>query len=459
MKQILFLLGLLVFNTSEAQNFQLFSWGNNDYSHSLLGLGDTANESKYNSPRKIGADSNWSIVSTNELVTIAIKKDGSLWSWGEQREGELGLGIANKFITPNPMRIGNDNNWVSISTFTYHSIALKSNGTLWAWGAESGGDTINQNRPMQIGSETNWKSITAGGGFSIALKNDGTLWSWGGGAEGQLGLGNYEFYRTPQKIGNETNWKYVSAGLDFTIAIKNDGTLWGWGYNGNGQLGIGNDTPYNVNRPKQIGKDTNWSIISTGSRFTIALKNDCSLWSWGHNGFGQLGLGNMSNSNTPKLLNNEKDWSFICAAAFHASALKKNGTLWNWGNNDWGQLGNGNFVSTNTPNQMGIDSNWIILGHGASMSTFGIKKIAQKTVSINSKKRSNEIFCEVHPNPSSEFLLLSNKKNTQIDFKIYSQNGILIKSGFTFEKIDISQINTGFYFLKTNVGDFKFVKE
>lgn len=452
-KLILFLIGLHCFNNCNAQKFYLFSWGNNESGE--LGLGDTAKFLKYNSPLKVGDDSTWSKVSSDFGITTAIKTDGSLWSWGEQYNGELGIGMPNKFKTQKPIRIGNDNDWVSISTSTGHTIALKSNGTLWAWGqANYGADTVIQNNPIQIGRDTNWKIISAGYAFSTAIKSDGTLWSWGVGADGA----GY-FCKTPKRIGTGNIWKDVSSGLQHTIALRNDGTLWSWGYNGNGQLGIGIDTVYNVYQPIQIGTDTNWRMISAGSRYSLALKTDGSLWSWGDNSFGQLGLGNKLNANSPKLINNDKDWTSICAAAFHSSAIKRNGTLWNWGENNWGQLGYGNFTSNKSPIKMGKDSNWAILGRGVGTSTFAIKKISLKTLSINSISFKNNKSCEIYPNPTSKFLFMSNLNNLQIEFEIYNLNGTLLKSGFTNEKIDVSQLKTGLYFLKTNIGNNTFIKE
>ncbi len=441
------------FNPCNAQNFYLFSWGNNESGE--LGLGDTAKFLKYNSPRLVGNDSTWSIVSSDFGITTAIKNDGSLWSWGEQYNGELGIGLPNKFKTQNPIRIGNDNDWIDISTSNGHTIALKSKGTLWGWGlANYGADTVIQNHPVQIGTDTNWKVISVGSAFSIAIKSDGTLWSWGVGADG---AGN--FCNKPKRIGTGNIWKYISAGLQHTIALKNDGTLWSWGYNGNGQLGIGIDTINEVYQPIQIGNDTNWRMISAGSRYSLALKTDGSLWSWGDNSFGQLGLGNQLNSNSPKLINNDKDWTDICAAAFHTSAIKRNGTLWNWGENNWGQLGRGNFVSNKSPVKMGKDSNWFALGRSVGASTFAIKKITPKTLSMTLSHFRNKKSCVVYPNPTSEFLFICNIKNIQIEFKIYNSNGTLLKNGFTFEKIDISQLKPGLYFLTTNIGNNTFIKE
>ena len=183
-----------------------------------------------------------------------------------------------------------------------HSIGLKSDGTLWAWGDNTfgllgNGTNTDTNTPVQIGTDTNWMAISGGFGHTIALKSDGTLWAWGRNDEGQLGDGSSTDRNTPVQIGTATNWTAISAGSQHTIALKSDGSLWAWGYNDDGQLGDGSSTDRNT--PVQIGADTNWTAISAGGYHTIALKSDGTLWAWGYNNEGQLGNGTNTDTNTP----------------------------------------------------------------------------------------------------------------------------------------------------------------
>jgi len=121
-----------------------------------------------------------------------------------------------------------------------------------------------------------WKEISAGGSHTVAIKNDGTLWAWGSNSRGQLGDGTTVDKNTPIQIGTDTDWSIVRAGRqDFNLAIKTDGTLWAWGNNDGGQLG--DDTTVDKNSPIQIGSDTNWSSISGGFYFSVALKSNGTL--------------------------------------------------------------------------------------------------------------------------------------------------------------------------------------
>ena len=182
------------------------------------------------------------------------------------------------------------------------SIAIKVDGTLWAWGNNSygqlgDGTTEVKNKPNQIDTATGWASVSSGAFHTIAIKTDGTLWAWGGNTDGQLGDGTNVSKNTPTKIGTATNWASVSAGTYHTLAIKTDGTLWAWGSNEFGHLGDG--TSRAKNAPIQIGRDTNWVSVSAGSYHTLAIKSDGTLWAWGRNEFGQLGDGTTDTYYTP----------------------------------------------------------------------------------------------------------------------------------------------------------------
>src|SRR3990170_1798433 len=233
-----------------------------------------------------------------------------------------------------------------IAAGSYHTLAIKSDGTLWAWGYNYSGQlgdgtTSNKTTPVQIGTGTNWSQIAAGGYHSLAIKSDGTLWAWSGNSFGQLGDGTSRDYKTtPVQIGTGTNWSQIAAGDYHTLAIKSDGTLWAWGYNSYGQLGDGASGGGNYKTtPVQIGTGTNWSQIAAGGYHTLAIKSDGTLWAWGGNSFGQLGDGTSSDyKTTPVQIGTGTNWSQIAAGGYHTLAIKSDRTLWAWGNY-YGQLG------------------------------------------------------------------------------------------------------------------------
>jgi len=292
-------------------------------------------------------------VSARDLTTIAIKKDGTLWAWGRNQYGQLGDGTSGEEnYKTTPTKIGSETNWASVSAGSSHTVALKTDGTLWAWGSGFLGDgTANyKTTPTKIGSETNWASVSAGSSHTVALKTDGTLWAWG---SGFLGDGTANSKSTPTKIGSETNWASVSRGLNHTVALKTDGTLWAWGSNDEGQLGDGTSgEENNKTTPTKIGNETNWASVSVGGRHTVALKTDGTLWAWGFNWERQLGDDTLQPSYTPKKIGNETNWASVSAGDYHTVALKTGGTLWAWGRNYEGQLGDGTTTNRLTPVQI-----------------------------------------------------------------------------------------------------------
>lgn len=140
--------------------------------------------------------------------------------------------------------MGTAQNWQRVVAGTLHNVALKTDGTLWAWGSNfygQVGDGTGANRlmpPAQIGGNATWQSISAGWQHSAAIRTDGSLWAWGSNTFGQVGDGSLIQRNAPVQIGPATGWRSVSAGNASTLAIRADGTLWGWGYNRNNELGL-----------------------------------------------------------------------------------------------------------------------------------------------------------------------------------------------------------------------------
>ena len=170
-------------------------------------------------------------------------------AWGENGGGQLGLGDTTERHSPVPITVDSNNqpfnNIFSISTGSCHTAAIKSDGTLWTWGCNPSGqlglgDTDLRLAPTKVGNNNDWVAVDAGCGFNtVALKSDGTLWVWGLNDYGQLGLGDYDERHSPVKLGNDTNWVAIALGCVHTLALKSDGSLWAWGRNDSGQLGDG----------------------------------------------------------------------------------------------------------------------------------------------------------------------------------------------------------------------------
>ena len=305
--------------------------------------------------------------------TLALKSDGTLWSWGSNSSGQLGVGSTTNYSTP--VQVGTATNWVKISTGNEFSAAIKSNGTLWMWGSNSfsqlgDGTTVYKTTPTQIGTAT-WSNVYCGHSYVIAIKSDGTLWSWGSNGSLQLGSGTplFQAYTTPHQISTTTGWSKIATGYRHVLALKTNGTLWYWGNNTNGQLGSNStvQTPYIT----QLGTLTTWTDIAAGNDFSVALKSDGSMWSWGYNLYGQLGNGNNNASLVPIQVGVGSTWSNVEAGYSFVIAKKSNNTLWSFGQNALGYLGLGNTTNYNIPTQIGASATWqnIYVGYKSAIAT------------------------------------------------------------------------------------------
>ena len=289
----------------------LWSWGSG--LSGSLGLNNTTN---YSSPKQVGALTTWLYVSGSYYSAAAIKTDGTLWSWGKNNYGQLGLGNITDYSSPK--QIGTLATWLSLACGYGNGsmFATKTNGTLWAWGYNGygqlglGNTTYAISSPQQIGLLTNWLSVAMGQQSTLAIKTDGTLWSWGNGGFGSLGLNNTTNYSSPKQVGALTTWLNIAKGVQGqALATKNTGTLWAWGYNNFGQSGLGNTVSYSS--PTQVGALTNWLKVSGGLYSSAAIKTDGTLWGWGRNNYGQLGLGNATNYSSPKQVGALTNWYSI----------------------------------------------------------------------------------------------------------------------------------------------------
>ena len=350
----------------------LWAWGDN--LQGQLGLGDFI--TARSSPVQVGTNTDWSSVSVNYATTLAIKTTGSLWAWGSNGSGQLGQG--NTTARSSPVQIGTDTDWSKVSSGQGHTVAIKTTGSLWAWGYSGNGqlgqgNTTARSSPVQVGTGTDWASVSGGPRHTVAIKTTGTLWAWGGNGIGQLGLGDFTGRSSPVQVGTDTNWASVSVGgtnsaTAFTMAIKTTGTLWAWGNNGNGQLGLGDVTLRNS--PVQVGTGTDWASTANGHFHTLAIKTTGTLWAWGRNRYGALGTGLTDYTISPTQLGT--GWSYISAGFNQTLAIKSNGTLWSWGTNTTsGQLGLGDVTNRSSPVQVGTGTDWAKVSSGFGTATLG----------------------------------------------------------------------------------------
>jgi len=333
----------------------IWAWGDNAFGQ----LGDGTVVSR-NVPVRVGTDTDWSDISTGMFHTLALKTDGTLWAWGDNTKGQLGDGLAS-FSRSTPAKIVTDTNWFAISAGDFHSLARKSDSSLWAWGDNGSGQLGNgsvvpgiQPVPLRIGTDTVTR-IAAGSSHSLAIKALGTRWGWGANGAGQLGNGTELDAVAPVKIelpppALNFSWNAVSAGKSHSLAIWTNNSLWAWGSNNSGQLGNGTNADSNV--PVQVtGGPSSWLAVAAGDTHTVGRDFNNSLWTWGGNQSGQLGNGTTAAANLPVKLGADTDWYDAAAGSAHTVARKGTG-VWCWGDNVSGQLGDGTNIPKNSPVQI-----------------------------------------------------------------------------------------------------------
>ncbi|MCL1875212.1 MAG: InlB B-repeat-containing protein [Synergistaceae bacterium] len=309
--------------------------------------------------------SDWAVIAAGDDHSMAIKTDGSLWAWGWNEYGQLGDG--STINRRAPVRAGAANDWQTVSAGSDHTAAIKTDGSLWAWGYNyygqlGNGTNTNNSSPVRVGSENDWAAVAASWSHTIAMKTDGSLWAWGINYNYQLGDGTTISRNEPVRVGSDNDWAAVAAGWCHTIAIKTDGSLWAWGYNHHGQLGDG--TNFDRSTPIRIGTANDWAAVAGGDYHTIALKTDGSLWAWGWNDSGQLGDGTNTSRNVPVRIGDAKDWAAVDASHYRTTAIKTDGSLWAWGYNEIGLLGDGTNMNQNSPVRVGTANDWTLVSGG-----------------------------------------------------------------------------------------------
>lgn len=300
--------------------------------------------------------------------TIVLKSDGTVWTWGGNFNGKLGVGAdpntLNRSLIPvevhGPGNVGYLNSITAVMGGEIHNVALKSDGTVWAWGWNAfgqlgNGTTNDAYSPIQtgLGAVPPLTSVVKLGGrpyFTIAVKADGTVWAWGMNQFGQMGNDTVNPMSGPQvtvpvQVSNSgaggaiNRPLQVTCGYQFGAALTTNGTVWTWGSGTHGELG--NGTMGSSYTPTQVPGLTNITAISAGWFHILALKSDGTAWAWGNNSNGELGDGTTANRSNAVQVLNLSEIAAISGGDSHSSALAADGTVWKWGRNDVGELGNG----------------------------------------------------------------------------------------------------------------------
>ena len=328
-----------------------------------------------------------SVNSEGIVIPVPAVAPVTLFGVGSSKEGQLGS--IDNLSHPDPLSIVTG--VTQISSGSYHSLFIKTSGSLWAMGANDRGQlgdgtTANRASPYQVA--TNVAHMSAGGSHSLFIKSDGSLWAMGSNDYGQLGDGSNFNRSTPVQVA--TNVAQISAGVAHSLFIKFDGSLWAMGSNYNGRLGDGSTVARSVPVPIATGVIR----ISAGAGHSLFIKSDGSLWAMGYNYFGQLGDGSFIDRTTPVRIATDvaqvsasgshslfiksdgslwavgmsegpngtvwqstpaqiaSDVTQVSAGAYHSLFIKSDGSLWAFGRNGYGQLGDGSLTTRVNPVQI-----------------------------------------------------------------------------------------------------------
>ena len=285
-------------------------------------------------------------------------------SWGDNSIGELGDGTLTTRSLYRDIAAGSD--VVQVAAGRIHNLALRSDGTVSAWGinehgALGDGTTTDRSTPVQVsGLAGVMTQVAAGEEFSLALRSDGTVWAWGRNDRGQLGNGapSYSPVSVPVKVAGLSQVTGISAGSDSALAAEASGisaitSVWAWGNNDDGQLGDGTTTVHST--PERVtGLPVSIAGITVGAQFAAVLGTDGSVWSWGSNALGQLNIAPPGSVVTRpvNVIAVGSRITQISAGAVHMLALRSDGTVLGWGNNQFGELGDGSPALVSGPVQV-----------------------------------------------------------------------------------------------------------
>ncbi len=262
---------------------------------------------------------------------VALKSDGSVWAWGRNNRGQLGNG--SQADSRVPVAVKDMLRITEVAAGMFHTVALTADGSVWAWGRNSYGQLGNGSNddsavPVKVSGLSGVVKIAAGMYHSVAVRSDGTVYTWGRNVYGQLGDGTSKDRNSPVRVEGLSGVTNVTAGLHHTVALRSDRTVWAWGWNFNGMLGDGTKT--DQFKPVKVAGLADIIDLKAGLHHTVALRSDGTVWAWGGNEYSQLG-NKAADGSTAIKIDGVGNIKKVSAGMYHSIAVMADGTIWVWG--------------------------------------------------------------------------------------------------------------------------------
>jgi alpha-tubulin suppressor-like RCC1 family protein len=327
------------YTCSVRQDGRLWCWGYGP--HARVWSGDTSMAyANTRVTRQMGVESTWATVSAAYGATCATRTDGTLWCWGDVYPDAIPrptgpppsvAGVALSRVTPT--RIGTATDWREVSTSYSHACATRADDSLWCWGDNRSGQLGLGTRtaapePTQVTGT--WRTVSTGETRTCGLRTDTTLWCWGDGRSGQLGTGGTGAALAPVRVGVQDGWSSLAAESSHACATRTDGTLWCWGLNVAGQVGIGSLSDV-VAVPTRVSGT--WRAVDVGSQRSCATDADGRLSCWGsqRGPLGSLAYAGKQVLLTPRRVSSTAIWTAFDSGHVHTCGVQQSGRLQCWG--------------------------------------------------------------------------------------------------------------------------------
>ncbi len=290
----------------------------------------------------------WNAAVAGGAHGAGLRTDGTLWTWGANGAGQLGVaGLPSQTL---PLPVEQASRFRAVAAGERLTVALRDDGRVLSFGSLTG----------LLSADDDFVAVAAGGAHVLALKRDGTLFGAGANESGQLGDGTTMRRDTLTRVSAE-RFIAIAAGGRHSLAVRADNTLWAFGANDDGQLGV---AQANALVPVQVDPTTTWRTVAAGAAHSLGIRTDGTLWAFGRNDSAQLGIGGLAAARTPTRVGSLTGWDRVSAGRTHSAGLRQPGVLYAWGSNAEGELGDGTTTRRDTPQPLGTASDWTSVSAG-----------------------------------------------------------------------------------------------